>query len=101
MRVLTTTNDDDVMYVLGFNFSNVLRDPKSAKSTDDLTVFLALSGSVGVKAFRKMLVKSTSGVHFINVLRAVFTCALLGSVGVKASHKMLVKSNPGLNSTNF
>jgi hypothetical protein len=35
--------------------------PKNAKKTECLTVFFALSGFGYVKAFRKMLVKSTSG----------------------------------------
>jgi len=33
------------------------KDPKSTKSTDDLTIFFALLGSARVKALRKMLVK--------------------------------------------
>jgi len=33
--------------------------PKSAKKADDLTVFIALLGSMHVKAARKMLVKLT------------------------------------------
>jgi len=47
------------------NFINVLgaaftcADPKSAKKTYNLTVFIALLGYVQVKAARKMLVKST------------------------------------------
>jgi len=62
----------------------------------------------GEKAARKMLVKSTPGVNFTNILRAAFTTAdpksakntlktsvffaLLGSESVKAFHKMFVKS---------
>jgi len=49
----------------GINFTNILfkaftlKDPKSAKKTDYLTVFFALLGSASVKASRKMLVKLT------------------------------------------
>jgi len=47
------------------NFINVLRaafaltDLKSAKKTDNLTVYFALSGSACKKAARKMLMKLT------------------------------------------
>ncbi len=60
------------------NFANILRaaltrgDPESAKKTIYLTVFFALSGSACVKAARKLLVKFTPDVNFINVLRANF-----------------------------
>jgi len=37
----------------------LIKDPKSKKDTDYLTVFLALLGSAVVKAARKMLMKST------------------------------------------
>jgi len=49
----------------GVNFTNVLQkafkhaDSKCAKKTKSLTVFLALLGSVCVKAAQKLLVKST------------------------------------------
>ena len=36
-------------------------DPKSAKKTVKLSSFIALLGSAGVKAARRMLVKSTPG----------------------------------------
>jgi len=45
----------------GVNFINVLiaaytrADPESAKKTDNLTVFFALSGSACIKAARKCL----------------------------------------------
>jgi len=39
----------------------VLTDPKSAKKTEELTVFFELSGSASVKAALKMLVKLTQG----------------------------------------
>jgi len=51
----------------GVNFTNILRstftlaDPKSAKKTNDLTIFFALFESGHVKNARKMLVKSTPG----------------------------------------
>jgi len=51
----------------GVIFTNILRaaflhaDPKSAKKTDNLNVFLALSGSARAKAAQKMLVKLTPG----------------------------------------
>ncbi len=39
-------------------------DPESAKKTDILTVFFALSGSDWVKAARKMLMKLSTGWEF-------------------------------------
>ncbi len=42
------------------NFTNIIfKDPKSAKNTVKPSVFFMLFGSASVKAFRKMLVKST------------------------------------------
>ncbi len=47
----------------GVNFINVLltafafEDPKSTKNTDNLNGFFALSGSAGVKAACRMLMK--------------------------------------------
>jgi len=52
---------------MGFNFINILlaalahADPKSAKKTDNLTVFLMLLGSAHVKAARRMLLKLPRG----------------------------------------
>jgi hypothetical protein len=49
----------------GLNFINILctaftpADPKSVKRIDDLTVFFTLSGSTGVKAEQRKLVKLT------------------------------------------
>jgi hypothetical protein len=49
----------------GVNFINFLQkafmqaDPKSAKNTNSLTVFLALLGYASLKAVRKNLVKLT------------------------------------------
>jgi len=43
-------------------------DSKSAKKTDNLSVFFAPLGSVRVKAAHKMLVKLTPGVNFTNLL---------------------------------
>jgi len=88
-------------------------DPKITKNTDGLTVFFALLGSEGVKAARKMLLKSTPGVNFINVLSTTFTLGdpksvkkiqlshkylftHSGSASVKAVHRMLVKLSPGI-----
>jgi len=44
-------------------------DPKSAKKTYGLTVFLGLLGSECIKAAHKMLVKLTPGGHSVNALR--------------------------------
>jgi len=58
MRFTTTASS-------GVNFTNILHkaftceDPKSTKNTVKPSVFFALLGSDGVKALRKMLVKST------------------------------------------
>jgi len=56
----------------------MLADLKSAKKTENLTVFFALSGSGFVKAERKMLVKLTLVViisryeqFFVNLISAV------------------------------
>jgi len=65
---------------------------------------------VHIKAAGKMLVKSTPGVNFTNILRAAYMLidlksmkiqlshqylfTLFGSVCVKAARKMLVKSSP-------
>jgi len=49
--------------------------PKEYKDTDDFTVFLPLSGLSSVKAVRRMLMKLSPGVNFINVLRTAFTPA--------------------------
>jgi len=49
------------------DFTNILleaftwEDPKSAKNTVELSVFLALLGSVCIKAVSEMLMKSTPG----------------------------------------
>ncbi len=39
--------------------SFVFKDPKSAKDTDDLTVFFAFLGYAGKKTAHKMMLKST------------------------------------------
>jgi len=49
-------------------------DPKSAKK--GLTKFVALLGSLGLKAARKLLVKLPPGVNFINIPLAAFTHAI-------------------------
>ncbi len=54
-------------FPLGVNFINIIQaafaraDPKSAKKTDNLTVFFAISGSTHAKAARRMLIKLTPG----------------------------------------
>jgi len=100
----------------GLNFINIqctaftLVDPKILKRYWRLDWSLTLLGATGVKAARKMLMKSTPGVNYIKVLCAVFThedpesikiqlsCqylfTLLGSVCVKAVHRMLAKLTP-------
>jgi len=51
------------VYTRGVDFTNILRpaftikNPKSAKKTDSLTVLCALLGPAGVKALSKMLEK--------------------------------------------
>jgi len=82
------------------------------KKTDDLTLFYALWGSVSVKVVHKVLVKSTPGLNFINILRTAFTLVdpksitkiqlshkylftLLGSASVKAVRRTLMKLSPG------
>jgi hypothetical protein len=60
------------------NLTNILRaafryaDHKSVKKTDCLNVFFALSGSAGIKALNKMLVKSTPGGCFGEVMSIAF-----------------------------
>ena len=54
---------------LRVNFNNVLAaafvraDPKSAKKTDNFTVFFALSGSACVKVANRTLMKLTQSVY--------------------------------------
>jgi len=81
-------------------------------------VFFALLGSAHIKAARKMLVKLTPGVNFINVLRTAFTLVdpkrvkkiqlshmylltLAGSASVKAVRRTLMKLSPGVNFINY
>jgi len=53
----------------GLNFINVLptaftcADPKTVKKTVKLSIFFTLSGSMSIKAVRKMLVKLTPGLY--------------------------------------
>ncbi len=49
-----------------------LKIPKVYKDTDDLTVFFMLLRSTSIKAARKMLVKLTPGLNFINVRHTAF-----------------------------
>jgi len=85
---------------------------QKCRKTACLTVFFALLGSAHLKALCKILVKSTPGVNFINILRAAFApvdpksvqrylqldwiLTLLWATLVKASRKILVKSAPDL-----
>jgi len=91
-------------------FIFALPDPKSAKKTDNFSVFFVILGSALVKSACRMLMKLTPGVNFINILRGTFTCtdsksakktdgltvffAHLGSMCLKALNKMLVKLTP-------
>ena len=60
--------------VTGVNFINVLRavftpvDPKSVRKIDNLIVFFTLLGSASIKAVRRMLMKLSPVVNFINIL---------------------------------
>ncbi len=56
------------------DITNILRGqiPNTQKVTYDLTVILVLLGSAPVNAMYKLLVKSTPGVNFTNVLRTAF-----------------------------
>ena len=62
----------------GVNFTNVLgaafmhTDPKSAIKLLNLTVFLALLGSSGVKAARRMLVKLTPCLLFLQYFHSYY-----------------------------
>jgi len=88
---------------------------RSQKRNKDwwLHCIFELLGSVWVKAAHKMLVKSTPGLNFINVLLTAFTLpdpksikktvklsiffTLLGSTSVKAVRRTLMKLSPGAN----
>jgi len=71
--------DSTAAFRSGVNFINILRaafgrtDNRSAKKADNLTVFLALLGSAGIKAACRMLMKMTPGVNFVNILTAPFS----------------------------
>jgi len=60
-------------------FINILRaaftgkDPKSAKHTVKLSLFLVLLGSGHVKAAHKMLVESTPGIHVVKDLGRTYS----------------------------
>jgi len=69
---ISTTFHGHILHLLsGLNFINVLctalmrADPKSIKKTVKLSIFFKLSGSTGIKAARKMLLKLTPGLHFL------------------------------------
>jgi len=60
-------------------------------------------GTASVKAALKMLVKSTPGGNFANILRAVFMCLQFGfitfwrkEIGTKVASKMFVKLTTGV-----
>ncbi len=95
-----------------FMMSNfyVQRAQKRKKYSEAVSLFTLL-GPACVKVARKMLVKSTPGVNFINIFTRSFYAhsspmrknsvklsvffTLLGSTGVKAVHRMLIKLSPG------
>jgi len=110
-KTLKNPIDSDQGSISSMFYVQLLRAQILKKHTDDLTVFFTLLGSTSVKASRKMLVKLTPGVNFINVLRTAFTLVgpksvkrywqldwvltLWGTTGVKAVHRTLMKSSPG------
>jgi len=51
----------------------VCRSQKCKKDSQVVSLFLS-SGSAHVKAAHRMLMRSTPGIHFINILQADFTC---------------------------
>ncbi len=87
------------------------KDPKSALRQSRHQCLFALLGFALAKADQKILVKLTTGLNFINVLRTPFThvdpksvriqsnpqylFTHLGFTCAKADQKMLVKSTPG------
>jgi len=66
------------------------RRSQEHKKTDVLVIFFVLLASMGVKATHKMLVKSTPGVNFINILLAAFTWSDPKSVRIQSSHQYLL-----------
>jgi len=64
---LSTVNFINVLWAA---FSNA--DPKSAKKTDNLTVFFALLESARLNAARKTLTKLTPGVLFSDIFKGFF-----------------------------
>ncbi len=60
-----TKKEEPVKKRSGVNFTNIFctsstpADPKSAKKTNNMTVFFVLLGSAGIKDARKMMVKLT------------------------------------------
>ncbi len=57
-----------VLHVLQAAFTRA--DPKSAKMTDNLTVFFELLGSASIKAVGRMLMKLATDGNLINILCA-------------------------------
>ncbi len=66
-------------HLSGVNFINILiaafgcADPESAKKTDNLPVFLVLSGFAGIKFAHNTLMKLTPDVHFFKKLLDIVT----------------------------
>ncbi len=78
--------------------------PNSAKKTDGLIVFFALLGSLYVKAVCKMLLKSTPGLNFTNILQAAFLytkvcCAVF--LYLQFGFKNFCQKTTGAKATNF
>ncbi len=67
-------------------------DPKSAKKTDNLTVFFVLLGFAHIKAARKILVKLTTGLQ----TQAVSTQSSAKYFCTKTACQILVKLTPGV-----
>jgi hypothetical protein len=82
------------------------------KNRGNPSVFFGLLGSVRIKAARKMLMESTPGLNFINVLRTAFTLVdsesikntynltafftLLESTSIKVVRRILMELTPGV-----
>ncbi len=64
----------------GLNFNKILQaaftpaDPKSAKKTDDLTVFFALLGSAHIEVARKTFVKLTTSIVISKIFYGQIFC---------------------------
>ncbi len=87
----------------GVNFINVLQtafmsaDLKSAKKTDNLTVFFALSGSAHKEAAHKMLMKLTPDDHKITHYKLIQKFLTdKKSLSIILFHLMHINSNQNL-----